>query len=180
MRACFIAFVAALVASRGLAAEFDRESVEPGADLSTYSVVEVAPVKIALAGARAVAPQDATAKSADLERALRTALADKGGSGATTPGIGVLTVEATLTRLVANRPTIADIATRPELSHHSVYAGGGAFRVEISENGRLLATIEDDYRVPFDADAPPVATWRDADRAFSYWARSLADFLREH
>lgn len=179
MRAYVIAFVAALIASSGRAADFDRASVEPGADLSAYSVVEIAPVKIALAGARPVAPQDAAAKAADLERALRTALAEKGGGGAATPGIGVLTVEATLTRLVANRPTVADIAARPELSHQSVYAGGAAFRAQLIENGRVLATIEDDYKVQFDADSPPVATWRDADRAFSYWARSLADFLRE-
>lgn len=164
----------------GAAAAFDRASVVSGANLSKYPSVYVAPVKVSLdQSERKVTARDASAKAADLRNDIVGAF-ERSHTITTGPGPDVLTVSATLTRLVANMPTLADYEDNPSLSSHSIYAGGAAFEATLSSPSGELASVSDRYDGQLDDRRPPVAIWEDADRAFNSWARRLQDFVEEN
>lgn len=164
----------------GSATAFDRASVISGAKLAGYTSVYVAPVKVSLDSTeRPVAPKDASAKAADLRRDIIGAF-EASHAVTSGPGPDVLTISATLTRLTANMPTLADYAETPGLSPRSIYAGGAAFEATLSSSAGELAFVADDYRGLIDSRRPPVAIWEDADRAFASWARRLQDFVEEN
>jgi hypothetical protein len=168
------------VCAANTAAAFDRASVISGANLTNYASVYVAPVKVSLdSGERPVAPKDASAKASDLRRDIIEAF-EPSHAVASAPGPEVLTISATLTRLTANLPTMADYAAAPGLSPRSIYSGGAAFEARLSSASGELAFVADDYRGLIDDRRPPVAVWEDADRAFASWARRLQDFVEEN
>lgn len=184
MRRMKLALAAAALTIGGLAGSaahaFDRASVVSGANLSGFQSVYVAPVKVSLeSGERRVSARDAQAKSADFRNEIVGAF-ERSHAIASAPGPDVLTVAATLTRLAANRPTAADYSENPSLSPHSFYAGGAGFEAAFSSGRGELAFVADDYAGFLDETASTAPLWRDADRAFSSWARRLQDFVEEN
>lgn len=177
-RPLVLAIIAAFAA--GEASAFDRASVVSGAGLSGYASVYVAPVKVSLEpGGRPVSQRDAQAKAADLREEIVGAF-ERSHAIKSSPGPDVLTIAPTLTKLIANMPTAADYAENPSLSPRSVYAGGAGFEATLSSPAGELGSVADDYVGLLDTVSPPVTTWRDADRAFSSWARRLQDFVEEN
>ncbi|GAB3731195.1 hypothetical protein GCM10028794_07220 [Silanimonas algicola] len=175
-----------LIATPALA--FDQAQVMQPAALSNVQSVHIAPVAVELpaarrAGARGdeprpVAPRDAEAKAADLTAALRRGF-EKEFTVVDAPGPGVLVVEATLTRLEASRPTMADYHREPGLGFESVYAGGAAVEVRLSRDGSDIAVLKDRYVGSFADGAPRIGVWQDTDRAFSRWSRQLPDWVAQ-
>ncbi|NNU15430.1 DUF3313 family protein [Parvularcula sp. ZS-1/3] len=111
---------------------------------------------------------------ADIERRLATQaeLVEEGGPG-------ILTVRTIVTELDANRPTMAELADNPGLSIQSLATGAAAARVELSEDGKLLAVIEDEDNVTSLQDQTVLngAIWQTADRYFARLADKLAALL---
>ena len=95
------------------------------------------------------------------------------------PGEGVLTISTVVTKLESNRPTQAELARNPSLSFRSVYAGGAAVVYELSENGRLLATITDsDNAPPLNTRAGgPAGVWGTVDQFYQQTSRRMADLI---
>ncbi len=181
----------AAVAAPGLAlAGFDSASVSPGADLSAYKSVYIAPVGTSLqsgersfppygTGERPVSASDAASKAGDLEQKLAAAFG-KSFAVAAAPGAGVLTVSATLTRLQSNRPTAEDLRATPGLSLTSEYAGAAAVSIVLSVNGSPLAEVSDAYTGTLNDARLRAGIWSTADVAFSRWARDLVAFVQSH
>jgi len=177
----------ALIAMPALA--FDQAQVMQPAALANVRSVHIAPVVVDLpaadrrAGARGdaprpVAPRDAEAKAADLTTALRRGF-EKDFTVVDAPAPGVLVVEATLTRLEASRPTMADYHREPGLGFESVYAGGAAVDVRLSRDGSDLAVLKDRYVGSFGDGSPRIGVWQDTDRAFSLWSRQLPAWVAQ-
>lgn len=186
-RVCVALSLAAIIVTPAFA--FDSKSVSPAAKLSSFESVYIAPVGVALeearpspaysGGERPVSDNDAARKAADFHDELVDEFSDA-LSIAPGPGAGILTVEATITRLEANRPTIADLREQPGLSMESRYAGGAAVTVVFSEAGAPLAEVSDSYTETLDNHRIQAGIWSDADRAFSSWARRLVDFVEKN
>lgn len=166
---------------------FDQAQVMQPAALSNVQSVYVAPVAVELPAAarrfdrrgdapRPVAPRDAETKAADLTTALRRGFA-KDFNVVDAAGPGVLVVEATLTRLEASRPTMADYHREPGLGFESVYAGGAAMDVRLSRDGADIAVLKDRYTGNFGDGLPRVGVWQDTDRAFTRWSRQLPSWV---
>ena len=177
----------ALIAMPALA--FDQAQVMQPAALSNVRSVHVAPVALELPAAtrrgdrradapRPVAARDAETKAADLTAALRRAFA-KDFTVVDAPGPGVLVIEATLTRLEASRPTMADYHREPGLGFESVYAGGAAMDVRLSRDGSDVAVLKDRYAGSFGDGTPRIGVWQDTDRAFSRWSRQLPAWVAQ-
>lgn len=177
----------AMIAMPALA--FDQAQVMQPAALSNVQSVHVAPVALELpaaarrAGARGdeprpVAARDAEAKAAELTAALRRGFA-KDFTVVEAPGPGVLVIEATLTRLEASRPTMADYQREPGLGFESVYAGGAAVDVRLSRDGSDIAVLKDRYVGSFGDGTPRIGVWQDTDRAFSLWSRQLPSWVAQ-
>jgi hypothetical protein len=186
--AAFIATFA--VSAPAMAGSFDSVSVSSSADLSAFTSVYIAPVETALqadtrpfppygSGERPVSADDAEAKALDLYEKLAAAFG-KSYSLASAPGAGVLTVEATLTRLQSNRPTSADLRETPGLSLQSEYAGAAAVSVVFSENGSPLAEVSDEHIGTLNDTRLRAGIWGAADEAFSRWARALVAFVESN
>lgn len=177
----------ALVALPALA--FDEVQVmRPGA-LTGIQGVYVAPAAVELpaparrgdrrsGSPRPVTPRDGETKAADLTTALRRGFG-KGFALVDSPGPGVLVVEATLTRLEASRPTMADYHEEPGLGFESVYAGGAALSVRLSRDGSDVAVLKDRYTGSFGDGTPRIGIWQDTDRAFSMWSRRLPRWVEQ-
>jgi hypothetical protein len=177
----------ALIAIPALA--FDQAQVMQPAALSNVQSVHIAPVALELPAAtrrgdrrgdapRPVAASDAETKAGDLTAALRRAFA-KNFTVVDAPGPGVLVIEATLTRLEASRPTMADYHREPGLGFESVYAGGAAMDVRLSRDGSDVAVLKDRYVGSFGDGTPRIGVWQDADRAFSRWSRQLPAWVAQ-
>jgi hypothetical protein len=177
----------ALVAMPALA--FDQAQVMQPAALSNVQSVHIAPVTLELPTAarrvgtrgdepRPVTARDAETKAADLTAALRRAFA-KDFTVVDAPGPGVLVIEATLTRLEASRPTMADYHREPGLGFESVYAGGAAMDVRLSRDGSDVAVLKDRYVGSFGDGTPRIGVWQDTDRAFSRWSRQLPAWVAQ-
>jgi hypothetical protein len=176
-----------LIAAPALA--FDSESLVSTTKLSSFKSVYIAPVGVDLPEARsgpsylgndrAVSDSDAARKATDFHEDLTEAF---GNSFAlvSAPAAGVLTIEATLTRLQSSRPTMEDLRETPGLSLDSRYAGGADVTIAFSEAGASLGEISDSYTDTFDTTRIPAGTWEDVNRAFSMWARQLVDFVEEN
>lgn len=185
------AFAAALVsAGAAFAGPFDSENLVTDGKLSSYESVYIAPVKVDLDlrvvrydrsgyGDRPVDADDASRKAADFYDELVDAFSES-YSLASAPGPGVLTLEATLTKLQSSRPTLADYAREPSLSFHSVYAGGGSMTAVFSEDGEVLAELGDQFDSYLGDGRVRAAIWHDADRAFSQWARKLVTYTQKN
>jgi hypothetical protein len=181
----FVSF--SLIAAPALA--FDSESLASSAKLSSFKSVYVAPVGVDLPETRGapsylgkdrpVSDNDAAQKAADFHEDLVNAF-DNSFTIASAPAAGVLTIEATLTRLQSSRPTMEDLRETPGLSLDSRYAGGADVTIAFSEAGASLGEISDSYVDTFDTARIPAGTWEDANRAFSMWARQLVDFVEEN
>lgn len=177
----------ALIAMPALA--FDQAQVMQPAALSNVQSVHIAPVALELPAAtrrvgtrgdepRPVTARDAETKAADLTAALRRAFA-KDFTVVDAPGPGVLVIEATLTRLEASRPTMADYHREPGLGFESVYAGGAAVDVRLSRDGSDIAVLKDRYVGSFSDGTPRIGVWQDADLAFSRWSRQLPSWVAQ-
>jgi hypothetical protein len=128
---------------------------------------------------RPLGQRDVDAKLADLRRSIenqlenQVELTEEGGPG-------VLTMRVILTDLNANRPTQAELAAEPGLDFSSIATGDAAVRIELSEDGQLLAVIEDADNINnLNNFGPilPAGVWFTADRYFESLATKLADLL---
>lgn len=94
------------------------------------------------------------------------------------PGEGVLTVQATVTRIIPSRPTGAELNQRIGLQlGGSISAGGVDIDAELSENGVSLAQIGEDYKSNLTDGIPRINIWQDADRGYDRFARKLSRYL---
>lgn len=199
-KSAFVA-VALLTSSAGLAAHagpFDQLTVEETAKtLSEYQSVYIAPVNMDLkfdprfrkirrdirpeAGAsRPMSEAEIERKANDLHRELEKQLG-KRLTIVDAPGEGVLTVEATVTKILPTRPTQEELGQRIGLQlAGSVSAGGADITVNLSENGQALASMREDYRANLIDGLPRIVTWQDADRAYDRMARKLARFVKKN
>lgn len=169
---------------------FDQAQVMQPAAMADVRSVHIVPVAVELPAAttrrgdrrgdapRPVAARDAETKAADLTAALRRAFA-KDFTVVEAPGPGVLVIEATLTRLEASRPTMADCHREPGLGFESVYAGGAAMDVRLSRDGSDVAVLKDRYVGSFGDGTPRIGVWQDTDRAFSLWSRQLPSWVAQ-
>jgi hypothetical protein len=168
---------------------FDQAQVMQPAALANVQSIYVAPVTLELpAGARRndrrpdaprpVSVSDAEAKAADLTAALRRGFA-KEFTVVEAAAPGVLVVEATLTRLEASRPTMADYQREPGLGFESVYTGGAAMNVRLSRDGSDIAVLKDRYVGSFNDGTPRIGVWQDTDRAFTRWSRQLPQWVAQ-
>lgn len=111
-----------------------------------------------------------------IERAMSGTAALAEGSGP-----GILTIRTTLLDIVANRPTQRELALSPGLDFRSTYAGASEVRIELLENGQVLAVIEDsetDFGIndPRRVDPSVFATAR---QHFDEIGRDLAALLQD-
>lgn len=185
------AFAAALVSAGAvLAGPFDSENLLTDRQLSSYESVYIAPVKVELDhhvvrydrsgyGDRPVDPDDANRKAADFHDELVDAFSES-YSLAPAPGPGVLTLEATLTKLQSSRPTPADYDRETSLSFESVYAGGGSMTAVFSEDGEVLAELGDEFNSYLSDGRVRAGIWQDVDRAFSQWAKKLVKYTQKN
>jgi hypothetical protein len=130
---------------------------------------------------REIAVRDVEAKLADLREEIEAKLAEE-VELVEEGGPGVLTVRTILTKLDANRPTAAELGANPGLDANSLSAGAASVRIELSEDGRLLAVIEDSDNIAGLNDPrilPGAGIWLTADQHFDAVARKLADLLRD-
>ncbi len=189
MRSAFAALLTAAVATAA-AAPFD--DVERFADkrLSEFSAVYIAPVAVDLPEPdigqvtfarpvnRPVSGEDQARQAEALHEDLvgafgrRFQLADE-------PAAGVLTVEATITRLASSRPTHADFERNPRIELSSVFAGGAEIEVRLSEEETALARLRETQFTSFNDGRPRLATWADANRVFQNLSRRFARFAAE-
>ncbi len=179
-------FFALLLAFAGLAITGANAS-----DLSAYSKVYIAEVQIAddLANRevrplprryqkeRPVSEKDLAARAEDLRERLAMEIG-KSKTLVGAPGEDVLTVQATITELRSNRPTMADYRAEPSLSHRSLYAGGAAVDISFIVNGEEIANLSDDYFGSLSDPIPTMAVWGDAKDAFRRIARTTAKALQ--
>ena len=180
-----------LSVSPAFAGGFDSERVSGSRALSSFDAVYIAPVNVALdhdvrpfdhygAGDRPVTDSDAAMKAADFHAEL---VDEFSGSFAIAgaPGPDVLTVEATLTKLEASRPTQADYRYRSaSLSPRSVYAGGADMTVTFSVDGAPLAEVTDSFDTHLRDARARSGIWSDVDRAFRSWSSRLVDFAESN
>ena len=180
----------ALTAGAAFAGSFDTEKVTTDRSLSSFESVYIAPVQADLnldviaydprgTGDRPVDKSDVEERASDFHDALEKAFS-KSYAIASAPGDGVLTVEATLTDLASSRPTLADDKRQSGLSASSVYAGGGAMKAVLSENGVVLAEVNDSFTSTLNDGRARAWIWSDADRAFNQWSRNLVEFVGDH
>lgn len=178
----------ALAAAGALGAAFAWAAPAAAADLSGYDAVYVAPVQVTLqnegaTGAIAYRRNPSAERPVDARDQARNAkefretlirVLSKSRQVVDAPGPGVLTIEATLTKLRSTKPTMADLQAQTSLDYmRSVYAGGAAATVRFSENGKALGEWSDsDYGNFSDGDVR-IGVWQDADRAFYSIARGL-------
>jgi len=176
-------------AGAALAGSFDSETLTEGRKLSSFDSVYIAPVQANLDlnvvrfdrsgyGDRAVRDEDAARKAADFYDELVEEFGES-FSLADAPGSGVLTVQATLTKLESSRPTLADYNRDTSVSFRSVYAGGAAMTAVFSEDGATLAEVSDEFISNLNDGRTRAGLWQDADRAFEQWAHKLAKFAKE-
>ena len=131
-----------------------------------------------LGGDRPLGARDVTEKTADLEEALKEALAGV-ARVVDRPGPGVLTVATVVTDLDPNRPTMSQMSAEPGLDFQSISLGGAAVRVELRDGDRVLAVIEDDSpdRRFDDPMIQGSTMWTEANSFFRRFSRDLADLL---
>ncbi|WOI53746.1 DUF3313 family protein [Parvularcula sp. LCG005] len=171
---------------------FDDFTVAAGgtADFTGYDMVFLAPIAVSddlmervgyqprslRDDIRPLSERELNAKVAQFDEQLRAKL----GPVATLtdgPGLGVLTIEVTLTDLEANRPTQAELAASPGLSYESRAAGGASADVAFYEGERLLATARDTEVGTMRIDEIPGSTWYEANQFFARFASKVAGLL---
>ncbi|MBB4658746.1 DUF3313 family protein [Parvularcula dongshanensis] len=172
-------------------ASFDSFEAAEAADFASYDQVYIAPITASQdvldrIGARPISRFDRTRPldQDDIDgqiEDLREAIEERVGRVATltdAPGPGVLTMQITLTELQSNRPTMAEMREDPSLSFESISVGAAAVDIVLSEEGRTLATIEDEnFFRRIDDPAVSSRRWATADIYFDRLSRKLADLL---
>lgn len=184
-----VTLVLAAALPPAMAGPFDELKVENTAAFANFEKVYIAPVGVELdeenvrrnvrdiRSDRPVSEKDRTRRAershADLTRAL-----SKHFEIVDAPGADVLTVEATITRIVSTRPTLEDQrVVSIQLSFSSIYAGGGDFKVRLLQGDTIHAELEDSYRTNLNDGRPRVGIWQDYDRSSRQFARKLARYL---
>ncbi|GGY44251.1 DUF3313 family protein [Parvularcula lutaonensis] len=127
---------------------------------------------------RPISQQDVDAKMNDLYEDLVRELS-RHAEIVDESGPGIITVRTIVTDLDANRPTMAELTDNPGLSLQSIAAGDAAVRIELIEDGQVLAVITDSDNVNNlgDPRLAGVAIWETADRFFEQVARKLGDLF---
>ncbi|NWG71270.1 MAG: hypothetical protein HXY23_06645 [Parvularculaceae bacterium] len=167
---------------------FDEVSLSGAKKLSEFKVVHVAPVQLALGnggdyrrGGDSARPVDDTVaqiKAVDFQREMLEALY-KGKGLSKTPGPGILTISATITKMEPNGRTEEEYKRSPSLSPMSsarVDGDGAAVRIEFSEDGVVIGVVSDDFNRN-NRNRPSDKVWDEVDEAFETWAAALADLI---
>lgn len=171
------------------ASPFDTLTVaETDASLASYQEVYLAPVKVSLSpdtrrnvrdisSPRPVTENDQATRARKLHKSLTRAFG-RHFTIVDTPGVNVLTIETTLTRLESTRPTLGDARTNPQIDFgSSIYAGGAEFEVRLANGETLIAEISDNYQTRLNDGRPRIGTWQDADRANRSFSTKLARYV---
>lgn len=180
------------------AGPFDTlETSETAVALSEYEAVYIAPVVMDLKfdaqfrnvrriqrpdpdESRPMSDSEIERKANDLHKDLGQALG-KQMTIVDAPGEGVLTVEATVTRILPSRPTQEELGRRVSLQFAgSISAGGANINVALSENGASLAQIGENYKGNLNDGFPRVSMWQDADRAYDRFSKKLARYIKKN
>jgi len=175
-------------ALRAAAVKFDTLTVEQDVALGTYEAVYIAPVEVALDPEtrrnlrdirtdRPVSETDQARNAREFQEDLIRVFG-KHFELAEAPGDGVLTINATITRLVSTRPSQADFQRFVGIDFSSIYAGGASFTVELKEGDAPLATITEREQTFLNDGRPRVGVWQDTDYVFSRFSRKLSRYAR--
>ena len=129
---------------------------------------------------RVLSQRDVDAQLAGLHQDLIRAIGREAqivGQG----GEGILTIKTVVTELDANRPTQAELSDNPGLSIQSISTGRAAVEMELSENGRVLATLKDRDNVSSLADlrVQGAGIWTTANRFFASVSEKVSALLRD-
>lgn len=186
-----IACLASTSLSESFANPFDKidTKVKDG-QLAAYTEIYIAPVITDLDQGRPntsprlrrnadpyVPKDDQAEKAADLHSVLTAALGRQ-KTIVNAPAPGVLTITPKLVSLVPSRLTLSARASRlGQDVNRTFIAGGAAFEVMLSDDGNLLATLEDEYTTTLNDGAPRIGYWQDADDAFSFFSGKLAKYV---
>lgn len=170
---------------------FDRFELSQGTlDFASYEQVYLAPITAseelielidyrplgATDRKRPIRQQDLDSKIEDLYEDVELALANT-IELVEAPGADILTISIVLTKLEANRPTLADTDAELGLSFRSIYAGAGAAEVTFSEEDTVLATAKDSYTPSLDDTLPPAPLWSTFDRFSRRLATKISGVL---
>jgi len=178
------------------AQRFDTVQQSSDVALNSFEKVYIAPVKIDLSAdqtgengqIRARANSRNRRKDADIserdqqenvEEFQKDLAAAFGKSFALVdaPGEGILTVDATITRLASNRPTSNDLGRSVGLSLSSVSAGGASYAVTLKEGDTDLVQITERDQSSLTDQVPRVAVWQDAQKSFTRFSRNLTRYV---
>ncbi len=189
--AAFAGLVTATALPACASGPFDTVEVASPATLAAFDKVHIAPVMVMLdpetrrnvrdiRSERPVSEADQRRQAEELREDLIRAFGES-FELAEAPGPGVLTVEATITRLVSTRPTIADASSvTVGLDFDSLYAGGADYEVTLREADTVLATIADASQTSLNDQRPRVGVWQDADRMHGEFSRQLARYVSKN
>ena len=192
-RAIALTAATTMVAAAAHAAPFDAIDRATDAPLTTYEKVYIAPVEVDLSehrirrnlrdtrGVRPVSERDQMSKAEDFAEDLERVFGKK-YTLVDAPGEDVLTIEATLTKLVSTRPTTADFRNQTGLSFSSLYVGGADYQINLIGGETLIAAIEEKQSRDgnFNDGRPRVAIWADADYSFNKFSRQLVHYVQNN
>lgn len=161
---------------------FDQFYLRPGADLSRYQRVLVAPVEVSIERGRdELVLDDRTVKHAKKEFAeeLAEALGPAGMAADKGPGVAVL--EITVTDFTPNNPAFP--RRRPPgggIIDESIGIGDAAFQAVVRDgaSGEVVAVIADaDVGLPLTSNVRLHTEFGDADRFVERWSDRIADLF---
>ena len=172
---------------------FDEITAAEDVTLSTYEQVYIAPVGVELdpdtrrrvrTGTDTrrdweVSARDQALNAAELQEDLELAFGKK-FTLANAPGPDILTVEATIIRLVSTRPPASELGARTALSATSFGAGGADYSVRLQEGDVTLVEITEKDQSSLTDGIPRVGIWQDAHRSFSRFSRRLARYAAKN
>ena len=177
-----------------IAAPFDQIETRSTVPLSGFKKIYIAPVDVELdelrfrtgvydrddTEPRPVSDDDKRRKAEYLEKHLNIAFKKK-FEIVDAPGEDVLTISATLTRLVATRPTEQDFGrTATPVTGAGIYPGGADFYVELSQGDAQLGSLSKTYQASLSDSIPRTTQWQDADNFIRRFSKRLAWYVRKN
>lgn len=183
--------------SAAQAQRFDSLSKAEGVTLSSFEKVYIAPVSVDLAAGEAafnndqlnftrsrleppeISESDKEANASELQQDLTRAFGKK-FTLVEEPGEGVLTVDATITHLIASRPTPDRLRANPGLDPLSISAGGASYYIQLKEQDVALVEIADRDQSSLRDRVPRIRIWQDAERSFGEMARNLTRYVSKN
>ena len=184
----------ALSAGSAQAQRFDSLTKAEGVTLGEFERVYIAPVSVDLVDSEAafndgqlnftrsrleppsISETDQQNNAEELQEDLSRAFGNR-FMLVDAPGEGVLTVDATITELIASRPTPDRLRDNPGLDPLSISAGGAAYFIQLKEEDVSLAEITERDKTSLRDRVPRVRIWQDAERSYGNMARKRSRYV---